>query len=260
MKAINLFFIVLITLVMLVPASDCQAKKKKDIFNLDETYSLDKDGTIFLTTEDADVKIVGSDRDDVHLVVRYEAYWSGVFLSSKYQEFEMDVTSENGDLHIREFGADHTITAGIVNHSDELYTIDLEVPMGASLRIRGDDDDYDISDIMGQINLSFEDGDARLTGCHGDAFEFDFEDGEVELRGGKGKLEAYCEDGAIIISEGDFSEMYAEVEDGDIDIATKLASDGNYEFRCEDGDIDFEVIAGGGEFRITYEDGHVRAS
>jgi len=260
MKAINLIIIGIVSLALLTPVSDCLAKKKQDIFNMDKTYSMNKNGTIFLTTEDADVKIVGSDREDVHLVVHYESHWSGVFIGSGFHDFDMEVTEDNGNLHIREISGNQTVTAGVVNRYDEVYTVDLEVPKGASLQIRGEDDDYNIDDVGGQIDLTFEDGDAMLKNCTGDRFEFDFEDGDLELRGGTGNLEAYCEDGTLIIDDGDFKKVYAECEDGDIDISTKLAAEGNYELRCEDGDIDFEILEGGGDFRVTYEDGRVRAS
>jgi DUF4097 and DUF4098 domain-containing protein YvlB len=236
------------------------AQAKKDRFDLDEVYSLDPDGIIYLTTDDADVEIVGSNRRDVHLEIHYECKRSGLFWESKGEAFDVEVRTENGNLYIKEIEDDRS-HVGIMMQSHELrHTVLLEVPEGASLKIRGDDDDYDIDNIQGSISMDFEDGDAVLDKCLGGEYELEIEDGSIEMKGGKGSLSAYLEDGDIIVWDGAFEEIDAEVEDGDIEISTSLEDDGTYRLECEDGDIELVVLKGGGEFRITHEDGRVRAS
>ena len=256
-KIIIILAIAIALPLMLMPQG---AQARKDQFDLDEVYPLDRDGTIYLTTDDADVEIVGSNRRDVHLEIHYECKRSGLFWESKGEPFEVEVRAENGNLYIKEIEDDHTCV-GILMQSHEMrHTVLLEVPEGASLKIRGDDDDYDITNVQGSITMDFEDGDAVLEKCLGGNYELELDDGNVEMKGGNGALSAYLEDGDLIVWDGAFEEIDVEVEDGDIEIATSLDDKGSYRLECEDGDIVLAILNGGGEFRITYDDGRVRAS
>lgn len=260
MRRFILFFLPLLVLALIATPQWADAKKKRETFNLDEVYPLALDGTIHLSTNDAEIEIVGSDRKDVHLVIDYEARRSGLFWESDGDPFEVEVTPEDGDLHIRETDSDRTMIGIMMHSSQEKYTVDLEVPLGASLKLRGDDDDYSIRNVQGKISLRFEDGDAVIKGCNGEFFNFEVEDGGIEMNGGSGVLEAAVEDGEISITEGNFREIRAEVEDGDLEIATVLTDNGTYTFDCEDGEIELTVLAGGGAFRVTYDDGDVDAT
>jgi hypothetical protein len=148
---------------------------------------------------------------------------------------------------------------GLVGTFHEEHTVTLEIPQNASLKIQGEDDDYQIRQVQGKIYLDFEDGDAVIKNCLGGRYEFEIEDGCIEMEGGKGTLSAYAEDGEIVISNAAFDEIDAEIEDGEIEIATALKDGGEYYLRCEDGDIELTVLQGGGEFQVDYADGNVHA-
>ena len=248
----------LLTAVGLLAVSS-SALAKKDVFDLDETYPLAPDGLIRLTTNDADVKITGSDRTDVHLVVHYESSTKGLFLKVSEERFDMEVVPANGNLTIREFSPSSTTVGLLIHSSREDYEITLEVPQGASLKIRGDDDDYTIRNVQGEISMRFEDGEALIEDCNGGHFDLEVEDGSIEMVGGTGFLEAFTEDGQIYIESGAFKELRVETEDGRIEVATQLAENGNYVLESEDGRIVFTVLGGGGEFEVNFEDGRVRA-
>ncbi len=236
------------------------ANAKKEVFELDEVYPLAKDGTIYLRTGDADVKITGSDRKDVHLIIDYEAKKSGIFWDSNDDPFEVDVRAENGNLYIREYDQDKVTIGVVVTNEFIRYDITLEVPQEAKLKITGDDDNYDIRDVQGRIAMSFDDGEALLHNCIGGDYDFEVEDGSIEMIGGSGMLSAFIEDGELFIEDAAFDEIIAEVEDGDIEIATTLKDGGRYRLGSDDGDIMLTVLSGGGEFQAVYDDGRVRAS
>jgi hypothetical protein len=105
-----------------------------------------------------------------------------------------------------------------------------------------------------------EDGDAYVENVQGERVEVDVEDGEFYLRGSGGVLLASAEDGDIIIEEGSFSSATVLLEDGDLELETSLADEGDYRFRCEDGDMDLTFTGGGGEIEAEYDDGDVHAS
>ncbi|HEB83370.1 MAG TPA: hypothetical protein ENI92_00035, partial [Bacteroidetes bacterium] len=249
-------------LILLAAASTAAAREKKDetkqTYHLDEVYPIAPDGTLLLVTEDADVEIIGSDRSDVHVVVDHTLYVRGVVLRADSTPFEMEVVAEKGNLSIRQVGGDYSVGM-IFGSVREDYRVLIEAPKSVNLNLRGDDDDYKIRGMEGELRLRFEDGDARIVSYKGEHVEVECEDGSVEIEGGSGLLEGYSEDGEITVEEGTYREMDLSCEDGDLEIENALADDGTYSLRTEDGDIRFTVLSGGGTFRATFEDGGARA-
>ena len=250
-------FLFSMIVLLLILAGSAQAKKSS--FHLDETYPINSDGTIFLYSEDADVLIAGSDRDDVHVVVDYAVHVSGIGIESREDDFEVIVTEENGNLRIREMETNSSFSGILVNVETE-YTITIQAPSTVSLQIVGDDDDYMISGFSGGVRLRMEDGDARLRDMTGEDFEFELEDGDIDLSGGSGYLDVSVEDGSFNCTNGSFTSATGDTEDGEIRMETTLSNDGEYRFRAEDGAISLMILGGGGEFSVYYEDGDVHAS
>lgn len=250
-------YLIAVAALFVVTLSTANAKTRT--FHLDETYNIEKDGTLYLYSNDADVLITGSDRDDVHVVVDYAENVSGLGIKTSDHEFEVIVTEENGNLRIREMDSDRSY-AGIFVSMDVEYSITIQAPSSVALQIVGEDDEYMIDGFTSGIRLRMEDGRARLRKMSGDSFEFELEDGDVEMTGGAGLLDVSLEDGSFTVDEAAFTSATGDVEDGRIRIETTLADDGSYRFHGEDGDISIKVLGGGGEFSVYYEDGHVRAS
>lgn len=226
-------------------------------FDLDDTYTIDKSGTIYLSSNDAEVTITGSDRSDVHVFVEYRLDIRGLSKSWKASDFDFEVYEENGNLRMRDSEV-MINSVGFISW-DEHYLIRIEAPRSVSLSLRFDDDDVVVENIDGEISLSLSDGDAVLRDVHGDMFDLETDDGTIELIGGRGTLDISLDDGDILIRDGDFSEIMGRMADGDMEISTKLSDRGRYRLRADDGDIDFTVLGGGGEFHIDFDDGRARA-
>ncbi|MBD3166436.1 DUF4097 family beta strand repeat protein [bacterium] len=229
-----------------------------ETYTLNEVYPIKAEGTLVLYTNDAEIVIKGTDRSDLKLDVYHRISTSGLFVKSKSTPFEMIVTRENGDLFLREEGGDHSFV-GFIGSMSEDYIIEIEAPKGINLKLRGDDDSYEIEGINGSISLRFEDGDARLSDCGGDEFELESDDGDIRMRGGRGEFTGYVEDGRLEVREAKFDEVLAETDDGRIYIETALSDNGNYRLNGEDGRIELDVISGGGVFTATFDDGSLRA-
>lgn len=225
--------------------------QNSDEFHLDETYTVDPGGTIHLSSDDAEVRIIGSDRDDVRVVVRYELEVKGITFGDS-NEFEMIVEEQNGNLRIREKERDFGNTA-MIGYSREEYTIEIETPRDVNLQLEGDDEEYEIMGIGGSIDLTADDSDARLTVITGDDFSFRLDDGSVEMTGGSGRLRVQTDDGKFQIWEGNFSEIDADSDDSDIEITTSLSDGGDYRFDLDDGDLRLNITGGGGEFDIRHD-------
>lgn len=223
-------------------------------YTLDKTYQLDQNGTLHLRTEDAEVRITGSDRDDVRVVVeRYEEIRG----ASSRRSFEMEIEEKSGDLFIKEIKRSTSWTVGYYRLD---YEINIEMPKNGSLRIDGEDDNYLIQSVDGSIQISTEDGDVEIIDCHGDDFEIEMEDGDLELDGGTGSLYISMDDGDADVTRGKFNDVEIRIEDGDIILETALGDQGRYRMDGDDADMELVVLSGGGDFNISKDDGRVSAS
>lgn len=248
---------VIVGLALLFAVGAAQAKDDEK-FDLDKTYKIDPNGTIYLTSNDADVTITGSDRKDVHVFVEYRLDISGFGKNWRSTPFDFEVVEENGNLRLRDQEVQIN-SVGMIRWNEN-YVIKIEVPKTVSLRLRFDDDDVRIRNISGDVSLNMSDGRALLEQMAGSLFELEADDGTIELDGGKGTLDVTIDDGSVYVSNGDFKEVMGRVGDGEIEIATKLSDNGRYRLHGDDGELLFDVLGGGGEFNVDFDDGHARAS
>lgn len=224
-------------------------------FHLDQTYNMDATGTLHLSSSDADVRIVGSNRSDVHVKIDRSVESRGI---NRTRRFDVEVETRSGDLYITERrGRGSSFSMGYYRVD---YDILVELPEGASLRIKGDDDDYYVKNVNGKIDMDVDDGDIELEDCKGNDFQFDMEDGDLRMEGGQGKVYVRIDDGDVDIQNGKFEDVEMVVEDGSIIIETELFDKGSYEIRADDARIDFIVLGGGGDFMVTKDDGRVRST
>lgn len=224
-------------------------------FHLDKVYKLNKNGTIDLGSSDARVFVTGSLRADAHVKIDRKVVVKGI--NSSRDEFRVEVETVNGDLRIREH--ENSFHSGFITYTKEDYRIEIEAPEGVSLTIRGDDGDYYIKNINGDISMSLDDADAELSGCKGGSFSFRLDDGDIRMDQGRGSLEIQADDGDVEIYNGQFSSIRAKSDDGDLIIETSLTDNGEYFFDSQDGTIVVNITGGGGDFDIRHDDASVTA-
>lgn len=231
-------------------------RDKGSDYHLDQNYEMNATGTLHLSSSDANVRIIGSNRTDVHVKIDRQEEIRG--FSSRGGSFEVNVENRGGDLYVTERkGRGPRITMGSYRID---YEILIELPEGASLRVKGDDDDYYVRNVEGAIDMEADDGDIELVDCNGSRFDLNLEDGDLKMNGGQGKLYISLDDGDADILNGKFEELEMKVEDGTIIVETEISDSGIYDIRGDDARIEFVVLAGGGDFNITKDDGSVRAS
>ena len=227
-------------------------------FQLNESFNLSDGGTIHMDTDDADIKITGTNAEKVQVIIYRKVKQGGIRWGDQ-QDLTVDVYNRDGDLYITdrpERGSNWTI----LGYSYEDYRITIEAPSSAHLNIKGDDDDYDIRKINGDIDMSVDDGDIVLTDCRGSKFEFRVDDGDVMMNTGKGELYVDIEDGDIEVSNGSFREVVAKSDDGNISVETSLTNLGQYRISCDDGNVNLYITGGGGVFDINHDDARISAS
>ncbi|KYG77210.1 MULTISPECIES: DUF4097 family beta strand repeat-containing protein [Roseivirga] len=246
----RIFFSALAALVL--SFSQVQGQEEGE-FHLDDAYALSANGIIHLNSEDADVRITGSDRSDVHVKIDRIEYVNGIRSGSR--NFTVNVEEVNGDLVIKERRSG-SVRFSIGSFRTE-YSITIEMPRSGGLKIEGEDDDYVIKNVDGSISMRVEDGDIELLDTKSESIEVRIEDGDLRLDGGLGELMIENEDGDLDVRNGAFTRVDIETEDANVSIETSLADDGTYEITSDDARIDFVVLSGGGRFYVSKDDGRV---
>ena len=243
----------ILAITMLVSVAATAQSSKEGDFHLDKEYTITATGTLELQASDAKVFIVGSPRATAHVKIDREVTTKGLFFGT--DEFRVDVTERDGNLSIREHS--HSSASGIVGYYNEKYTINLEVPEGVSLMIKGDDGDYFIKTVHGSISLDLDDADVELTECKGNQFNIKLDDGDLRMDRGRGLLEVDADDADIDIKNASFTTIHARVDDGDFIVETTLAENGNYTVYAQDGLVAMRILGGGGRFDIRHDDARV---
>jgi len=247
----SLYFLLLSGVIFTIPHL---LQAQKEIYELDNVYPLPTDGILELQTNDAEITITGMPRSDVHLVVYREATYRRL-LSDGKKHFEVEVTKRGDRLLIRD---QHESYNRMSWHKDERYLIEIEVPEDVDLVLKGDDDDYLVRYVNGDITLRAEDGDAQFENCGGKSFDFYVDNGTVYMNGGRGNLKVVGEDGEYIVEKGDFNSIYARMDDGALHLATRWYETGNYEIVNQDGSLHLDILEGGGKIAIKHDDGEIR--
>jgi hypothetical protein len=225
-------------------------------FHIDKEFKITKNGMVDLSCSDAKVFVTGSVRSSAHIKIDRTVTTKG--WSSTPAEFFVDVSETEGGLKIHERQrVGGNVTSGYV---DESYRIEIEVPEGVGLTVRGDDGDYYINNINGAISLSLDDADAELADCKGDQFRFRFDDGDLRMDKGRGRLEIRGDDADIEIYNAQFTAIDADVDDGDLMIETSLSDNGSYSINDQDGNVSLRITGGGGTFTVYHDDGNINTS
>jgi hypothetical protein len=247
--------LVVMSLVGFLATTALDAQKNGE-YHMDQVFAISANGTLYLDSEDANVKITGSSRTDAHVKIDRVVETRG--FSAGRNEFRFDAEDRAGNLYLTERRRGGVTMQ--VGYSRTDYTIDIELPRGVSLKIKGEDDDYVIRNVDGKISMETEDGDIEVIDCFGSDFQFKLEDGDLKVEGGNGSISVDIEDGDIDIRKGNFDRIEIDVQDGNMILETVIADTGIYDIKAEDARIDFVVIKGGGEFLVLKDDGSLRTS
>ena len=242
-----------VLLVLSFFALSAQKESNKD-FHINKEYKISELGTLTLKCSDAKVSISGSARKTALVKIDREVETKG-FVFGGHDEFNVEVEELNGDLTIRESSSYSSF--GIVGYYHEHYTINISIPEGASLVVKGDDGDYRISNINGSISVDLDDADIALTACSGDNFKFTLDDGDITMDQAKGRLDIDADDADVKISHAAFTAIQSDIDDGDLVIETSLADNGDYYINAQDGFIALTITNGGGKFDIRHDDARV---
>jgi len=241
-------------------------------YNHEETHAIAPDGILTLDTEDADVVITGTTRSDAYVKIHKKVTGK----EKRSHKFDIEYIEQGGNLTIKEKKnkTGNSYTMGW--NSKTVYTVELGLPSGVSMDIRGEDDNYTITNINGSIKIKSEDGDISLSDSSPKMLDVKLEDGDVELLTVRTDFDIKLEDGNISAENCEFGNLNLRLEDGDVMLnevslgSTKIVTeDGNIaiavncdsktqvNINSEDGDIKIKTSGEGATVDVSYEDGDV---
>jgi hypothetical protein len=239
-------------IIALILSTSIAYGQKDNEFHLNESYPIADNGTIYLSADDAEVTITGEDRKDVAVKIDYYVSSKGIEWGSR--EFTVEVDPRGDDLHIQEFKRSNATTMGYYNVD---YTIEIKAPRGVSLDIKGDDDNYKLTAINGEISINADDADVQMKNCQGKRFFFDMDDGDITMDQGQGQLTARMDDGDIEIMNAAFDNIDYRGDDGDVALQTSVGPNAMFKFSGDDSTFDIVITQGGGTFTINHDDGNI---
>mgnify|MGYP002124543856 CR=1 FL=1 len=243
---------IMITVLLLLGALSVEAQNNE--YKLDQDYGIAADGTVFLESDDAEVNIIASDRFDVNVNVYHRIDVDGIEWGSD-GDFKMNVRQRDGDLYIEE--AERNNNSLRIGHVDREYRITVRIPRGVSIDVKGDDGAYEISDVGGGISMVADDSDINIENATGESFSFKIDDGVIRMDKGQGKLTATLDDGELRVENGNFNEIDVRGDDADLYFATVLSDAGQYYFGIDDGDLELDILDGGGSIDIAHDDTNI---
>lgn len=132
-------------------------------YTMAESYPVPASHTIRLTSEDADVSISGSDRDDIRIQVHYAI--SAAREKMTRFNYRVSVVDAGGELVVAE--ERHTGSRNFVFH-EQVHSIEIEVPRNAHVTVREEDGSCSVRNIDGRVHLNLDDGSVHLENCAGD--------------------------------------------------------------------------------------------
>lgn len=225
-----------------------------------KTYSLSAKPEVRVETNDADIRVLASDRKDIEAVVTANGYKigpGGVSISEKQTGDRVEINVHVPSFHLFSFGLHKSVH------------VELSIPRQADLDLHSGDGQITTENLNGRAALRSGDGNIQITSGKG-TFEIETGDGRVECQNIEGDLRAETKDGGIRI-DGVFTTLDLNTGDGSIDAearaGSKMASgwsirtgDGSVTLRLPDGfPADLDVHTGDGhitmDFPMTIESG-----
>ena len=222
-------------------------------YSHEDTYKIAQDGLLTLNTEDAEVTISGTSRTDAYVKI----YKKVTGKQNTNRKFDIEYIEEDGNLTIKEKRNESGKSYSVSWNTKTVYNVELGLPDGVSLDLKGEDDSYTITNINGSIKIKSEDGDISISDSNPESLNIKLEDGDVALNNIETDFDIVLEDGSIVSENCNFGNLKIDLEDGDIQL--KNVSLASTDITTEDGDIFIDVNCDSKtQVNINTEDGDIK--
>jgi len=266
-------FALLVLCVLIASVGTAAADTKEIKKDYDETFQVSEGATLELHSGDGDVTIVPWERDEIRVVVHYDAT---VSIGGAWKHTDFDVDLEQTGNIVRVVAHEPTASWGFgwIKRSVRNYVYEISAPAYTEVGISGDDGDVAISGWREDISCTFDDGDIRLSDIECGRISVTLDDGDVLADGIKADVRVSTDDGSITIRNWESASVRVSGQDGDVsllngigdvqvslddgDLTVRELQAGSFEAACQDGDMLVELTnAGAVDIDITTDDGDV---
>ncbi len=263
----------LVICVLVATVSMAAAETKEIKKDFDETFQVSEGAILHLNHGDGDVTIVPWQKDEIRIVVHYDAT---VNIGGAWKQTDFDVDFEQTGSTVSVVAHEPTASWGFgwIRRTVRKYVFEISAPSYVEIDINGDDGDVAIAGWREDINCSLDDGDIRLSDVECGRVNVALEDGDAYLDGIKAAVHVTSDDGDITmqnwscptvrvsVADGDIflmngiGDVYASLDDGDLTVRELMAD--SFEAWGEDGDMDIELTNEGAiDVEIATDDGDV---
>jgi hypothetical protein len=206
---------------------------------VNETHAVAADATITVNNISGSVKIVGSDRSDVHIT---GTLGRGIE--------KLEVTGSGSRLDLRVIYPKHCDDCGGAE-------LELAVPAGVRPEVQTVSAEIDVTGVKGDARVESVSGDITLATAGG--VRAKSVSGEVSVRGGGPRLDASSVSGNIEVTMEAVSDAELETVSGDVRVASAIAPRGRLEATSVSGNIELNLPAGtGADFEAESFSGSIR--
>ncbi len=268
MRAIALLVVCVLVATVSTAAADTKEIKK----DFDETFQVSAGAFLELHTGDGDVTVVPWERDEIRVVVHYDAT---VSIGGIWKQTDFDVEFEHTGNIVRVVAHEPTSSGfGWIRRNTRKHVYEISAPSYTEIDINGDDGDVLISGWRQDINCSLDDGDVTLSDVECDRINVSLDDGDTRLDDIKAAVHVSSDDGDITmqnwicpsvrmsLADGDIflmngiGDVYASLDDGGLTVRDVMAE--AFSASGEDGDMEIELTSEGAlEVEIATDDGDI---
>lgn len=234
-------------LIILLALTYTMTLSGQEIFEYNETHKIGNGQTLHLSSNDASVNIKGTSQNNATIEIYREATGN----MTKKEDFRFDIEEKNGDLFVTEIRKQANVNfMGYLNIKQ--YTIDIILPHNVKLELEGDDDNYNIANIDGSIEITYEDGNVNIENSKTPSIIIKGDDGNLSISNLKGDFKTTIQDGNLTMNDCDIDNFNVRIDDGNIKL--NACSTGHTDIQTEDGNIYLDVVKG--DLSVTLDDGN----
>jgi|GEM_PF-1630108 len=219
----------------------------QETYKYNDSHAIGDGQTLHLSSNDANVNIKGTNQNKASIEIYREATGN----MAKKEDFRFDIEEKNGDLFVTERRKQANVNfMGYLNIKQ--YTIDILLPHNVKLELEGDDDNYNIANIDGSIEITYEDGNVNIENSKTPSIIIKGDDGNLAISDLKGDFKTTIEDGNLTMNDCDIENFNVRIDDGNIKL--NACSTGHTDIQTEDGNIYLDVVKG--DLSVTLDDGN----
>jgi len=209
---------------------------KKDY---DETFQVSEGAMLELHTGDGDVTIAPWDRDEIRVVVHYDATVNIGGAWKQQPDFDVDFEHAGNIVRVVAHEPSASWGFGWVRRTIRKHIYEVSAPSWMRLNVNGDDGDVTVTGLRGDVELALDDGDVQMTDIECDRVDISLDDGDVRLIGFRAALHITSDDGDVDIEDWVCPTVRIALEDGDVMLARGV---GDVNVALDDGDLRIERL------------------